>query len=306
MLRCAQLLRFALYPFINFFLVYFIKEIKIRKVFENKNSKGFNQLGVQADIAFEVSSEGELEQALPFILYNLDKKLRVELIFSSKSVEHKCLDLKNQYEDQLMIYRLPLITGSSFWINGQNVSMWMTSKKLVLCRYDFFPELLLLKDVKLYLISATLINRKNLNESHIKKWYWQQVYNKFEIILVACQSDLSRFIELGINPKKIKILEARVIQISKRVQNCNLINCSPIGLSIQSDSTLLSQLTIKKYESIIDINYNIEKDYFNFNSNKKVDGKSMFIYQALKSLDIWFESNISNKLDYKYLEQLLC
>mgnify|MGYP001422767872 FL=1 len=32
----------------------------------------------------------------------------------------------------------------------------------------------------------------------------------------------------------------------------------------------------------------------------------MFIYQALKSLDIWFESNISDKLEYKYLEKLLC
>jgi 3-deoxy-D-manno-octulosonic-acid transferase len=226
MLRCVQALRFALYPFVNFFLVYFIKEIKTRKLFEKKNTKGFNQLGIQAEIAFEVSSEGELEQTLPFILHNLEKKRRVELIFSSKSVEHKCLDLKNQYEDQLMIYRLPLITGSSCWINGQNLSMWMTSKKLVLCRYDFFPELLLLKNVKLYLTSATLINRKTLNESYIKRWYWQQVYNKFEIILVACQSDMTRFIEIGINPEKIKILEARVIQISNRVQKCNLINSS--------------------------------------------------------------------------------
>ena len=103
-----------------------------------------------------------------------------------------------------------------------------------------------------------------------------------------------------------KDINLQIWDSSNILENCNLINCSPIGQSIQTDSTLLSQLTIKKYESIIDINYNIKKDYFNFNSNKKVDGKSMFIYQALKSLDLWFESNISNKLDYKYLEQLLC
>ena len=224
MLHCIQALRLALYPFVNFVLVYFIKEIKLRKIFENNNSDGFIQIDVQADIAFEVSSEGELEQVLPFILHHLDKKRRVELIFSSKSVEHKCLYLKEQYYEQLMIYRLPLVTGCSLCNNRQNISRWMTSKKLVLCRYDFFPELLLLKDVKLYLISATLINRKNLRESRIKKWYWLQVYNKFEKILVACQSDMDRFTKLGINPKNIKVLEARVIQIAKRVQNCNLIN----------------------------------------------------------------------------------
>ena len=103
-----------------------------------------------------------------------------------------------------------------------------------------------------------------------------------------------------------KNINLQIWNPSNTLQNCNLINCSPIGLSIQINNTILSQLTAKRYESIIDINYNIQKDYFNFNSNQKVDGKSMFIYQALKSLDIWFESNISNKLDYKYLEQLLC
>ena len=89
-------------------------------------------------------------------------------------------------------------------------------------------------------------------------------------------------------------------------KNCNLINCSPIGLTLDSDNTILSQVPNLYYESIIDINYNIQKDYFNFNTHNRIDGKTMFIYQALKSLDIWFESNISNKLDYKYLEQLLC
>ena len=58
--------------------------------------------------------------------------------------------------------------------------------------------------------------------------------------------------------------------------------------------------------TIIEINYHITTNYLYFSSDKTIDGKSMFIFQALKSLDIWFESNISNKLDYKHLEQLLC
>jgi len=90
------------------------------------------------------------------------------------------------------------------------------------------------------------------------------------------------------------------------LKNCNLINCSPIGLSLYLDNTILNQVPNQYYESIIDINYSIKKNYFNFKTDNRVDGKSMFIYQALKSLDVWFESNISNKLDYKYLEKLLC
>ena len=91
-----------------------------------------------------------------------------------------------------------------------------------------------------------------------------------------------------------------------KLKDCNLINCSPIGLFLESDDTILSQIPNQYYESIIDINYNIKKNYFTFDTHQKIDGKSMFIYQALKSLDIWFESNISDKLEYKYLEKLLC
>ena len=90
------------------------------------------------------------------------------------------------------------------------------------------------------------------------------------------------------------------------LKNCNLINCTPIGLSKNINIDILSNVPKIHYRTIIDINYNITTNYLNFASDKTIDGKSMFIFQALKSLDIWFESNISNKLDYKHLEQLLC
>ena len=90
------------------------------------------------------------------------------------------------------------------------------------------------------------------------------------------------------------------------LKNCNLINCTPIGLSENTNIEILSNVPKIHYRTIIDINYHITTNYLNFASDKTIDGKSMFIFQALKSLDIWFESNISNKLDYQHLEQLLC
>ena len=32
----------------------------------------------------------------------------------------------------------------------------------------------------------------------------------------------------------------------------------------------------------------------------------MLLFQALESLDIWFESNISNKLNYSELKKIIC
>ena len=57
---------------------------------------------------------------------------------------------------------------------------------------------------------------------------------------------------------------------------------------------------------IIQVKYNIQHNYFDLQAAKKINGQSMFIFQALKALDIWFESNISDKLSYKELEEIIC
>ena len=100
---------------------------------------------------------------------------------------------------------------------------------------------------------------------------------------------------------QLHILKDSIIQGS-----CNLINCTPIGMLKTTDITLITQIPKISYSTIIDINYRIEYDYFNQNADVKIDGKTMFIFQALKSLDIWFESNISDKLSYQELEKIIC
>tara|TARA_B100001769_G_C22002345_1_gene538652 strand:+ start:17 stop:826 length:810 start_codon:yes stop_codon:yes gene_type:complete len=104
----------------------------------------------------------------------------------------------------------------------------------------------------------------------------------------------------------LKGTSLKIFEEKLEFKNYNLINCTPITLLENSDISILSKIPKINYKILIDINYKIKNDFLNFSANKTVDGKSMFIYQALKSLDIWFESNISNKLDYKQLEKLLC
>ena len=88
--------------------------------------------------------------------------------------------------------------------------------------------------------------------------------------------------------------------------NVNLINCTPIGLIGKNNIEILKSIPKIHYNNIIDVNYNTNNNYFNFTSNKKIDGSDMLLFQALESLDIWFESNISNKLNYSELKKIIC
>ena len=69
---------------------------------------------------------------------------------------------------------------------------------------------------------------------------------------------------------------------------------------------IINKIPKMEFTNIIDINYKIENNILDFSCENKINGKAMFIFQALKSLDIWFESNISNKLDYNQLDKLIC
>ena len=89
-------------------------------------------------------------------------------------------------------------------------------------------------------------------------------------------------------------------------ENYNLINCTPIGLKKDTEKNILSQIALINFDTIIDINYLYKNDFLNLCYKKIITGEDMFIFQAFKSLDIWFESKISNKLDYKKIKELIC
>jgi 3-deoxy-D-manno-octulosonic-acid transferase len=180
-----------------------------RKKFEQLNlsdegCKSFRKNNLIGDFCFEVSSEGELEQVRPLLLYFLEKGKKIELIFSSPSVETKCLALQGKYNQQLRVFRLPLISL-------QKLSEWVTAPVILFCRYDFFPELLLLKfsNKKFVLLSGAV---KNNN------WFKTRVFGLFDIIVASTKSEEDRFEK--INPKALMFnFDFRIQRINERWLN---------------------------------------------------------------------------------------
>jgi 3-deoxy-D-manno-octulosonic-acid transferase len=184
---------FVFYPFKGFFV-----SIKKRMSFERKNLHDiYAQIpqDFQADYAFEISSEGELEQVRYLIEFMLQKGLKVQLIYSSESVENRCQELAAQYRGKLYILRFPFLNfhwPSEAWYD---ISKWLNAPILILCRYDFFPELFLYArqpDKKIYLLSATgkgLEKKLNLNASRL--WF-QVLYHSFDKIVAATHTDAEK------------------------------------------------------------------------------------------------------------------
>jgi hypothetical protein len=108
----------------------FSQKAKKRIHFELTNLIQINNL-TRANFAFEVSSEGELEQVNPLLNYLLDSGETVELVFCSESVEHRCKELKEKYPNQLRIFRYPILTFRPF-SKTKNINKWLTAKTLFL------------------------------------------------------------------------------------------------------------------------------------------------------------------------------
>ena len=169
--------------------------------------------GLVADYAFEVSSEGELEQVYPLIERILDRGGRVEVLFASASVEKKCQKLYEAHGKQVRILRLPLLTYFPRGLGrGQNIAGWMTAPVLILCRYDFYPELFLYglqTGRRFYLVSAGLKNKSRL---------WAPLYGCFDKIVCSHESEQERFLKWGYPRNQLTSYEFRSVQILSRLE----------------------------------------------------------------------------------------
>lgn len=204
------LIRIILCPIVRVLGV-FLPAISKRLDFEAKNRKmpSFNDEGHLAHSCFHVSSEGELEQCLYIILDLLADNKRVELVYTSPSVERKCLELDDRFEN-LKTFRLGVLSYPLMRFNS-----YVTAKRFFMCRYDFFSELMLYgarKDVKFVLLSASLKNKE--------KKLGHFMSSKFELyseIFAASESDVQLFKKLN-NRLNVREYEFRVLQISKRLK----------------------------------------------------------------------------------------
>jgi 3-deoxy-D-manno-octulosonic-acid transferase len=185
-IRSIFLLEYLLHGFLMpfvFVLLPFFKGLRARYQLERKfNSRS---LDLNPEYSFEVSSEGELEQVAPILIHFLDLKKEVQLIIGSKSLAKRAQILSDTYE-LLDVRMVPLV--SFFWFKTSfttNLTSLIKARNLILCRYDFFPELMLIggqRDRNFILVSASL---KNKNLLGLSKLYWRGVYSLFDQIIAA-------------------------------------------------------------------------------------------------------------------------
>ncbi|WP_164848296.1 glycosyltransferase N-terminal domain-containing protein [Halobacteriovorax sp. HLS] len=188
-------------------------KLRLRRDFERRNNElpSFKDISRQADACFHVSSEGELEQCMVLVQDLLENSKLVEIVFTSDSVERRCLRLNEQFEN-LRVYRLALLNFPFF-----KFSDWVTAKKLYMCRYDFFSELMLYgarRDVEFYLLSGSLKNKEE-KSGHLSF----SKFSLYDFIYAASTKDVALFNKLGI--KNVVEFEFRILQISKRLDLAN-------------------------------------------------------------------------------------
>lgn len=223
MYKIYQLFRIIYWPFLIWAGPLLSRSLRKRLAFERRNAldlccRSFKSDGKQAYAAFEVSSEGELEQVRPLIEELLIKGESIELVFASDSVEKQCLKLVQDFPGNLRVLRFPLLSyfpGRS----KQDIGAWLTAKKLVLCRYDFFPSLLAYgarEDVEFILTSASLKSYEY--KGRLAKALLAKIYKKFDRIIAATELDRQRFIDnIGLAPETLFTFDFRPLAIKKRL-----------------------------------------------------------------------------------------
>lgn len=217
MLFLYDILRVILYPVIRYLLPLFSQKIRKRIHFEQNNLIQVSSLK-QAKYAFEVSSEGELEQVNVLIQKALEQGDTVEIIYCSESVEHKVMELRKRYPELIRSYILPVICYNPL-SQKMNAKKWLTAKRFYLCRYDFFPELIgygMKNDVEFHLVSAAL---KNFSQKNIlERTFLKFCFSKFDKVVAtsAAQKDIIAR-EMNISSEKLEVFDFRTLQIQSRI-----------------------------------------------------------------------------------------
>ena len=184
-----------------------------RQNFLEEECRSFKKDNLKADYCFEISSEGELEQVRPLIEAVLKSEKKVEIIYSSPSVEVKCHNLYKSHPELIRLFRLPLLSASPVNIlYFQSVWEWVSAPVVVFCRYDFFPELLTLKLFKKKFILVSGAFKKT-------SWFKLQSFMCFDVVIAATDKEKENFTKLfSGTPKKVFSCDFRVPRITARMQ----------------------------------------------------------------------------------------
>ena len=106
--------------------------------------------------------------------------------------------------------------------------------------------------------------------------------------------------------KKNKISSHNIDNLNLDLKKCLIINSIPSYAKINWMS-LISKVTSTPLYAM-DLNYHLKvTEFLNyFNSDVEIkNGLDMLIYQALMSIDIWFNDNLSSSVDIKELKRII-
>lgn len=192
----AKLLLWGIYfPLLKiiYAFLFWVPEVVERRRFEKKNDAdngcvSFKETSEEADFCFEFSSEGEFQQVASLIEDGLRMGKKFELVFFSPSVERAIVNLGAKYPTQIRYLRYPLVT----FFPGNSFSNWVSSKKLFLVRYDFFPEFLLWSLMQNHSLNLLWVTFKKLRLRGKKPGLYKKLFLKHSSsIFYASKDDLN-------------------------------------------------------------------------------------------------------------------
>lgn len=197
--------------FLSFGLL--IPKIRRRVLFELQNleDKKCDIKNFDPEVGFEVSSEGEFEQVRPLIEDLLKQKRKMQIIYSSESLQRQINEL-SRFEEVRSL-RLPLLTYNP-WVKALNPTRWLKAEKFFLVRYDFFPELFLYgmkSNVKFYLLWGTLKGKKK-NFDFLRR----QFFSQFNHIIAATEGDAHDF-KQRLHLTQVSFYDFRIEAITRRL-----------------------------------------------------------------------------------------
>ena len=160
-------------------------------------SKSFNETNQRANLAMEISSEGEWQQMLPIAQQILANGGKLEILFASSSVAKALEKWATENAPSVRLARLPLLTRS--WPGQITVERWLSASVLCFCRYDFYPDLLKWGQGpgrELWLFNATLKNRVQWWHLPFKKCFDRGLFSCFSQVYLSSSQDKIRWQQL--------------------------------------------------------------------------------------------------------------
>lgn len=201
-------------------LLFWNAKLETRERFEKRNkfeslALSFREKNLTADLCFEFSSEGEYQQVAPLIDDALAAGKKIELVFFSPSVEKTIMGLAQKHPTQIRYLRFPLVRFFPF-IPRRSFTHWVTSKTLIMVRYDLFPELLLWSMKPGHELKFVWFTFKKERERGRGISFWKKLFLKrASTIVYASRQDAELGASAGLPGL---IYDFRVEQIRRRVE----------------------------------------------------------------------------------------